>query len=140
MSRSLNKVTLIGHVGADPEIFKTQGGRRVANISLATNNEWIDEKGKKHEDVSWHKCEAWAGLCDVMETWVKKGQQLYIEGRIKYTTGERDGATVHYTCIVIQSFIMLGNSTELGTPKARKAKRDQPQFVPREPSDLDLPF
>ena len=82
MSRSLNRVTLIGHVGSDPDVHLTSGGRKVANFSLATNENWTDGDGKEHEEVTWHKCEAWGGHADVIETWVKKGQQLMVEGRI----------------------------------------------------------
>ena len=123
MSRSLNRVTLIGHVGSDPDVHLTSGGRKVANFSLATNENWTDESGQEHEEVSWHKCEAWGGHADVIETWVKKGQQLMVEGRIKYTTSENEKGKTYYTSIVVSNFIMLAFSGQ------KKAKR--PEFILR---------
>ena len=88
MSRSLNKVTLIGNLGNDPEVRTTTGGSKVANFSLATTRQWNSASGEKQEKTEWHKCIVWnmgtrgTGLADIVERYVKKGDKLYVEGRI----------------------------------------------------------
>ena len=88
MSRSLNKVTLIGNLGADPEIRTTSNGSKVAQFSIATGRQWTTPSGEKQEKTEWHKCVAWngkgSGLADVIERYVKKGDKIFVEGRIEY--------------------------------------------------------
>jgi len=88
MSRSLNKVTLIGNLGNDPEVRSTTGGNRVATFSLATSRSWNDASGTKQEKTEWHRCVVWntknSQLADIVERYVKKGDKLYVEGRIEY--------------------------------------------------------
>ena len=87
MSRSLNKVTLIGNLGNDPEVRSTTGGNRVATFSLATSRSWNDAGGAKQEKTEWHRCVVWntksSQLADIVEKYVKKGDKLYVEGRIE---------------------------------------------------------
>ena len=80
MSRSLNKVMLIGNVGNDPEIRSTSSGRRLANVSLATSERWTDNSGQQQEKTEWHRLTIWGRLVDVVEQYVKKGDRLFIEG------------------------------------------------------------
>ena len=86
MSRSLNKVTLIGNLGNDPEVRSTTGGNRVATFSLATSRSWNDAGGAKQEKTEWHRCVVWntknSQLADIVEKYVKKGDKIYVEGRI----------------------------------------------------------
>ena len=98
MSRSLNKVTLIGNLGSDPEVRSATGGNRVANFSLATSRAWNDASGAKQEKTEWHRCVVWnskvSQLADVVERYVKKGDKLYVEGRIEYRQWQdKDGQT-----------------------------------------------
>lgn len=85
MAGSLNKACLIGHVGKDPEIRSTQGGLRVANLSLATSESWRDKNsGEKKEMTEWHRISVFnEGLVKVIEQYVKKGARLYVEGKIQ---------------------------------------------------------
>ena len=115
MSRSLNKATLIGNLGADPEIRSTSGGSRVANFSLATTRTWNDASGAKQEKTEWHKCIAWnskgSALADVIEKYVKKGDRLYVEGRIEYRQWQdKEGQTRYVTEINVRELLMLGGS------------------------------
>jgi single-strand DNA-binding protein len=111
MSRSLNKVMLIGNVGNDPEIRVTGGGNRVAKISLATNRAWTDRNsGQKNEKTEWHRLTFFGRLVDVVEQWVKKGDRLYVEGRIEYSQTEGDGGPKYWTDIVVQEMVMLGST------------------------------
>jgi len=109
MSRSLNKVMLIGNVGNDPEIRATSGGTRVAKISLATNRSWPDRSGQQQEKTEWHRITVFGKLVDVVEQWVKKGDRLYVEGRIEYSQTEGEGGPKYWTDIVVNEMVMLGS-------------------------------
>jgi single-strand DNA-binding protein len=111
MSRSLNKVMLIGNVGSDPEIRATSSGARVAKLSLATNRSWSDRSGQQQEKTEWHRLTFFGRLVDIVEQWVKKGDRLYVEGRIEYSQTETDGVTKYWTDIVIQEMVMLGSTS-----------------------------
>ena len=115
MSRSLNKVTLIGNLGADPEIRTTSNGSKVAQFSLATSRQWNSASGEKQEKTEWHKCVAWnsgqkgSGLADVIERYAKKGDKLYVEGRIEYRQYEdKDKQTRYVTEINVREIILIG--------------------------------
>ncbi|HUF69363.1 MAG TPA: single-stranded DNA-binding protein [Longimicrobiales bacterium] len=112
MSRSLNKVMLIGNVGADPEIRVTNSGVKVAKVSLATNRTWTDRSGQQQERTEWHRLNFWDRLADVVEQYVHKGDRLYAEGRIEYSQTEDDKGTVKYfTDIRVFEMVMLGSQT-----------------------------
>jgi len=112
VSRSLNKIMLIGNVGNDPEVRTTSNGSRVAQLSLATTRTWNAASGDRQEKTEWHRCVLWnvkgSGLADVVERYVKKGDRLYIEGRIEYRQWQdRDGQTRYTTEINVREMIML---------------------------------
>jgi single-strand DNA-binding protein len=109
MSRSLNKVMLIGNVGNDPEIRATSGGTRVAKISLATNRSWPDRSGQQQEKTEWHRLTFFGKVVDVVEQYVKKGDRLYVEGRIEYSQTEGEGGPKYWTDIVVNEMVMLGS-------------------------------
>lgn len=115
MSRSLNKVTLIGNLGQDPEVRSTANGGRVANFSLATSRQWSGQGGDKQEKTEWHRVVAWnngkggSGLADVVEKYAKKGDKLFVEGRIEYRSWQdKDGQTRYTTEIIANDIILLG--------------------------------
>ena len=113
MSRSLNKVTLIGNLGNDPEVRSTTGGNRVATFSLATSRSWNDAGGTKQEKTEWHRCVVWntktSQLADIVEKYVKKGDKLYVEGRIEYRQWQdKENQTRYSTEINVRELIMLG--------------------------------
>jgi single-strand DNA-binding protein len=117
VSRSLNKVSLIGNLGNDPEIRTTTGGNKVAQFSLATSRQWNSASGEKQEKTEWHKCVAWnqgqrgTGLADVIERYAKKGDKLYVEGRIEYRQYEdKEKQTKYVTEINVREVILLGGS------------------------------
>ena len=151
MSRSLNKVMLIGNVGNDPEIRATGSGARVAKLSIATNRSWTDRtSGQKNEKTEWHRLTFFGRLVDVVEQWVKKGDRLYVEGRIEYSQTEGEGGTKYWTDIVVHEMVMLGSTSGGGgeshegggrgfasDPGGSAAGGGQPSVT--EPDD-DLPF
>lgn len=113
MSRSLNKVTLIGNLGNDPEVRSTTGGNRVATFSLATSRSWNDASGAKQEKTEWHRCVVWntknSQLADIVEKYVKKGDKIYVEGRIEYRQWQdKENQTRYSTEINVRELIMLG--------------------------------
>ena len=112
MSRSLNKVTLIGNLGNDPEVRSTTGGNRVATFSLATSRSWNDASGSRQEKTEWHRCVVWnskaSTLADIVERYLKKGDKVYVEGRIEYRQWQdKDGQTRYSTEINVRELIML---------------------------------
>jgi single-strand DNA-binding protein len=114
MSRSLNKVMLIGNVGNDPEIRATSGGARVAKLSLATNRSWSGRDGQQQEKTEWHRLTFFGRLVDIVEQWVHKGDRLYVEGRLDYSTVGEGDAKRYFTDIVIDEMVMLGSGTGTG--------------------------
>jgi len=110
MSRSLNKVMLSGNVGNAPEIRATSSGARVAKLSVATNRSWSDRSGQQQEKTEWHRLTFFGRLVDIVERWVKKGDRLYVEGRIEYSQTEGEGGTKYWTDIVVTEMVMLGST------------------------------
>ena len=111
MSRSLNKIMLIGNVGSDPEVRSTGSGARVAKLSLATNRTWSDRNtGQQQEKTEWHRLTFFGRIVDVVEQYVKKGDRLYVEGRIEYSQTEGEGGTRYWTDIVVGEMVMLGSA------------------------------
>jgi single-strand DNA-binding protein len=113
VSRSLNKVTLIGNLGADPEVRSTSNGSRVATLSIATSRQWKNQSGEKQEKTEWHRVVLWnnkgSGLADVAERYCKKGDKVYIEGSIEYRSWQdREGQTRYTTEINGRELILLG--------------------------------
>lgn len=119
MSRSLNKVMLIGNLGSDPEIRTTANGSKVATLSLATGRQWSSPSGEKQEKTEWHRCVVWntkfSTLADVVEKYCKKGDRLYVEGRIDYGQyKDKEGQTRYTTEINVRELLMLGGGSGRG--------------------------
>lgn len=119
MSRSLNKVQLIGNLGADPEVRSTSGGNRVATFSLATSRTWNGPAGDKQEKTEWHRCVVWNSkvtqLADIVERYLKKGDKVYVEGRIEYRQWQdKDNQTRYMTEINVRELIMLSGRAGAG--------------------------
>lgn len=128
MSRSLNKVTLIGNLGADPEVRSTSGGNRVATFSLATSRSWNSASGEKQEKTEWHRCVVWnskaSTLADIVERYLKKGDKVYVEGRIEYRQWQdKEGQTRYSTEINVRELIMLSGRSGPGDEGAEGASR-----------------
>jgi single-strand DNA-binding protein len=153
MSRSLNKVMLIGNVGTEPEIRTTGGGSKVAKFTLATNRTYNDRSGQRQEKTEWHRITAWERIAELIEQYVHKGDRLYVEGSIEYSQTEDDsGKPRYWTDIIIRELVMLGGSgqggggggmdrAERSTSRARPAPAQQPaQASPFDADDDDLPF
>ena len=98
---NLNKVMLIGRLGQDPEIRYTQSGSAVANATIATNDYWTDKQGGKQERTEWHSLVLWGKLADLAQSYLKKGSQVYVEGRLQTRDWEDQQGQKHYKTEVV---------------------------------------
>lgn len=127
-SRSLNKVMLIGNLGADPEVRMTPSGVQVATLSIATSYSWKDPNGTAHDKTEWHRVIFWRGLADIAQKYLKKGNSVYVEGRLQTRSWDDSSGQKKYTTEVIgDQLIMLG--------AASSQSGDGPSVPP--PSDDD---
>ena len=123
MARGLNKVMLIGNLGADPEVRYTAGGAAVANVRLATADSWRDkDSGETQERTEWHRVVFFGRLAEIVEQYVKKGSQIYIEGRLQTRKWQdKDGNEKSSTEIVASEMQMLGGRSGAGGGAERSA-------------------
>tara|TARA_Y100000590_G_scaffold224574_1_gene253967 strand:- start:6073 stop:6531 length:459 start_codon:yes stop_codon:yes gene_type:complete len=152
MAGSLNKVLLIGRLGADPEIKQMANGKSVARFSLATSNTWKDKNtGEKKEKTEWHRVVIFnEGLVNVVNQYVKKGAQVYIEGQLttRKWRDEKAGVDKYSTEVVLQGFnssfkILSSKNTQAGDPQINQDNKSSlPNDETPSPSDLDdeIPF
>ncbi|MES2544535.1 MAG: single-stranded DNA-binding protein [Bacteroidota bacterium] len=109
MSTLKNKVQLIGNVGNDPEIKNFEGGKKLANITLATNESYRNEKGDKVEETQWHRLTAWGKTAEIIEKYVTKGKEIAIEGKLTHRSyDDKNGEKRYVTEVVINELVMLG--------------------------------
>ncbi|SRR5690606_26785078 len=110
MSRGLNKVMIIGHVGRDPEMRYTPSGRPVTSFSVVTTRTWTSGEGERHEEEEWFNVVAWGNLAEICNQYLSKGQQTYIEGRLQTRGWEDAEGKKHYrTELVASEMIVLGD-------------------------------
>jgi len=120
MAGSLNKVQLIGHLGADPEIRSFQSGDRVANLRIATSESWKDKQtGEKKEQTEWHSVAIFGGLVDIVERYTRKGSKVFLEGQLRTRKWQdQSGADRYTTEIVLRPYagdlILLGDPGQAG--------------------------
>lgn len=144
MSRSLNKVMLIGNVGSEPEIKQTASGTKFAKVSLATNRSYNDRSGQRQEKTEWHRLTFWDRLAEIVEQYVHKGDRLYVEGRIEYSQTEDDkGGTRYWTDIIVREMVLLGQGGGAGEGSmpsgGGRSRQPAPAPSPFDDDD-DLPF
>lgn len=104
---SLNRVTIIGNCGAEPQIKTFASGNKVASITLATTERYKDRNGEQKEETEWHSVQAFGKLADVVERFVHKGSLLYLDGKIRTRSYEADGRTMYRTEILADHIQML---------------------------------
>ena len=106
----LNKAMLIGNLGKDPEIRYSQQGTAVVNFSIATSEQWSDKNtGEKQEKTEWHRIVSFGKQAEILEKYLSKGRQIYIEGRLQTSNYEKEGQTHYTTDIIVREFQFLGN-------------------------------
>jgi len=116
MSRGLNKVMIIGHLGRDPEMRYTPSGRPVTTFTVATSRTWNTSDGERHTETEWFNIVAWGNLAEICKQYLTKGQQVYIEGRLQTRRWE-DSENVKHTSveIVASEMMILGERKEGNT-------------------------
>jgi single-strand DNA-binding protein len=133
----VNKVILVGHLGADPELRYTADGTAVCNFRMATTEKFKDRQGNMQERTEWHKVVAWRNLAEVCGRYLSKGRQVYIEGKIQNDTWEKDGVKQYSYKILADTVQFLG-----GAGSGGRGPEAEPPFGPPEgnaPED-DIPF
>ena len=109
MNAMKNRVQLIGHVGNDPEIKNLDGGRKVANLSIATNDSYKNDKGEKVEQTEWHKVVAWGKTAEFIEKYVTKGKEIAIEGKLTHRSyDDKNGEKRYITEVVVNDILLFG--------------------------------
>lgn len=133
---SLNRVTLIGNLGKDPEVRYSTGGDAVCNFSIATTEKWKDKAGEKQEKTEWHNIVLWGRLAEIAGEFLKKGSPVYIEGRLqtrKWT--DKEGHDKYSTEVVGTMLQLLG-----AKPEGSGANRPASKPAGRKPVDDDIGF
>ena len=140
---SVNKVILVGNLGRDPEIRYFKDGTAVANFSIATSRKWKDrETGEEKSQTEWHRIVAFRRLGEICGEYLSKGKQVYIEGRLRTRSWEKDGITRYSTEIEAYTMQMLGrrDSSDISrTPGNRQPSGIEELSIPEPPKD-DIPF
>ena len=105
--KSINRVTFLGHIVADPECKTTKNKKKVASFALATNNEWFDAEGELKKSVDFHRVVAWEGLAELCDKHLKKGSPIFIEGRLTNRAYEGNDKATHYITEVVANSVTL---------------------------------
>ncbi len=147
---SVNRVILIGKLGADPEVRYTSGGSAVATFSIATNERWNDKNtGERQERTEWHRIVAWGRLGEICGEYLSKGKQVYIEGRLQTRSwDDRDGNKRYMTEVVAANMVMLGSPSggsgrpmdDFSEDDAPRSRKSPPSGPKTPPDDDDIPF
>ena len=143
----VNKVILVGNLGAAPEVRYTAGGQPVANFRLATTERWMNKNGERSEITEWHRVVAWGKLAETCGQYLQKGKQVYVEGRIRTRQWQDQQGQKRYTTeIVVQNLVMLGRAGDRMEVGGEETATVPPDDMPPAGSDLDtsgdddLPF
>jgi single-strand DNA-binding protein len=149
MARGVNKVILIGNLGADPELKYTSNGAAVCKMRLATTEVYKDANGEMVEKTEWHNVVAWSRLAEICGEYLSKGSQVYFEGSLTTRQYEDNGVTKYFTEVKAREMQILGSRGDSGGDRGQQARPQQqrqqqpsrvaePEFDPQ--GDDDLPF
>ncbi len=150
MARSVNKVILIGHLGKDPEIRYTGSNIPVASFTIATNERYKDKDGNWADRTEWHNIVAWQRTAEIAQEYLKKGRQVYLEGRIQTRSWDdkNTGEKKYRTEIVVSDLVLLGGAPQgeqagarrAAAPAAASADQSAPAEDQSQITDADIPF
>lgn len=126
----LNRVMIIGHLGRDPEMRHTQSGTAICNLNIATSESWTDKQGEKQERVEWHRAVAFSKQAEILEKYLSKGSQIYVEGRLQTRQYDKDGQTHYATEIVISNFVFLGGGSQQPQQRPQQQPQSQGGYAP----------
>jgi single-strand DNA-binding protein len=140
MAEGLNRVMLLGNLGADPELRVTTGGQAVLKLRLATNESYLDKNQVRQERVEWHRVTVWGRRAEGLAKFVRKGFKLFVEGRIQTSTYEKNGEKRYSTDIVAINIIVASNGEGGGGRSGGGSDGGGRSSVPSNPSDADEGF
>lgn len=153
MAGSVNKVILIGNLGADPEIRNLENGAKLGRFSIATSETYTDKvTGERRENTDWHNIVVWRNLADIAERFLKKGTKVYVEGKLRTRSWVDEAGTTKYaTEVVADNFTMLSTRSDMENarnnapnPYPTNEKKEEPKKLPEdllnEDGEDDLPF
>ena len=145
MPKSINKVILVGNVGADPEVKYTPSGVPVGKFSLATNERFKNKSGEWQDRTEWHNIVAWQRLAEIVGEYVAKGSKVYIEGKLQTSSWQdrRSGEKKYRTEIVARDLVLLGlreNGNSQQEPATTGEQREPDHAASGEITDEDIPF
>lgn len=123
MSRSVNRVTLIGNAGGDPRVTETSKGTKVAHVSLATNRVFTVD-GEEERRTDWHRLTFWGASAETVGRYLRKGSRLYVDGRIEYGSYEKEGVSVPSVDVVVRDFVLL-DPRENGSRAAEEEREER---------------
>lgn len=127
MAKGVNKVILVGNLGADPDVRYTQGGATITTVSIATSEQWTDKQGEKQERTEWHRVKFFGKLAEIAGEYLAKGRQVYVEGSLrtdKYTG--KDGIERYTTDIIADQMQMLGGPGDTDRPRQSERRQESP--------------
>jgi single-strand DNA-binding protein len=142
----VNKVILVGHLGADPTMRHTQSGTAVVQFNVATTERFTDRNGERQERTEWHRVVAWAKLAEICNQYLRKGKQVYIEGRLQTRQWEDQSGNKRYTTeVVANNMVMLGRAGDVANDVPAQEFPPDPVAQESGPAgggtdDDDLPF
>jgi single-strand DNA-binding protein len=122
MSRSINKIILVGNIGRDPDIQTTAAGAKVAHVSLATSRRVPRDGGAAEQRTEWHRLSMWDGLAQLAEDYLRKGDRVYVEGRMEYDSFERNGITIPTAEVHVRELVMLGGGSSRTSEAGEEAE------------------
>lgn len=140
MAKTLNRVELLGRLGKDAELKYTPNGTALANMNLATNQSWKDKDGNWKEKTDWHRLVVWNKLAEVAGEYCKKGDQVFVAGRLETRVWEKDGQKHYMTEVVVQELILLGNKGHSKSEQPKETESNIPPDPPPAATDNELPF
>jgi len=139
--RGVNKVILVGNLGRDPEVRYIKDGTAVANLRIATSENWNDANGQKQERTEWHRIVAWGKLAEIAKEYMTKGKQIYVEGRLQTRSwDDREGNKRYTTEVRADQILMLGTRGDSGGARGVPSSPDSPDSPDSQPQPPDQPF
>ena len=140
-SRGINKVILVGNLGADPETRYTPSGTAITEIRIATSEAWKDKQtGEQQERTEWHRVTFFGKLAEIAGEYLKKGAQVYVEGKIKTDEYEKDGVKRYSTKVIADQMQMLGGRQDSGAPRKQSRTPARSEQPAHDELDSEIPF
>lgn len=115
---SVNKIFLLGNVGQEPQVKTFDNGDQITNFSLATSDQWTDKQGEKRDSTEWHNCVAYRQLAKIAADFIRKGSKIFVEGRIKTRSWEKEGVKQYRTEVEVLKLLVLDKRGEISEPSA----------------------